>query len=44
MLRNAGFKNIVLSPKDNSREIIGSWAPGRNLEDYVASFIIEANK
>jgi arsenite methyltransferase len=44
MLRDAGFVNIVLTPKDNSREIIASWVPGRNLEDYVASYIIEANK
>lgn len=44
MLRDAGFVNITLTPKDNSREIIGSWVPGRNLEDYVASYIIEANK
>jgi len=44
MLREAGFVNIVLTPKDNSREIISSWVPGKNLEDYVASYIIEANK
>ncbi len=44
MLRDAGFINIVLTPKDNSREIISSWVPENNLENYVASFIIEANK
>ncbi len=44
MLREAGFVNIDLTPKDNSREIISSWVPGKNLEDYVASYIIEANK
>lgn len=31
-------------PKDNSREILKSWAPDKNLEDFVASFIIEAIK
>jgi len=44
MLKNVGFDNIRMMPKDNSREIIGSWAPGKKIEDYVASFIIEAEK
>jgi SAM-dependent methyltransferase len=44
MLNKAGFKDVRLTPKDNSREIVSSWAPGRNVEDYVASFIIEAVK
>jgi len=44
MLENAGFKDIVLQPKDNSREIIKTWVPGKHIEDYVASFIIKAKK
>lgn len=44
MLENAGFKDISLIPKDNSREIVKSWAPDKNIEEYVASFIIEAKK
>lgn len=44
MLNSAGFRNIKLTPKDNSREIINSWAPEKNMEDYVASYIIEATK
>ena len=44
MLETAGFGNIVMTPKDNSREIVSSWAPGRNIEEYVASYIIEAVK
>ncbi len=44
MLQNAGFSDIQLTPKENSREIIKSWGFGKNVEDYVASFIIEANK
>lgn len=44
MLENVGFKGIQMTPKDNSREIIESWAPGKNIEDYVASYIIEAVK
>ncbi len=42
MLQNAGFTNIHLIPKDNSKEIIKSWVPG--LEEFIASFIIEAKK
>ena len=44
MLEQAGFKNISLAPKDNSRAIIKTWAPENNFEDYVASFIITAEK
>lgn len=44
MLKSAGFINIRMTPKDNSREIISSWVPDKNAEDYVASYIIEATK
>lgn len=44
MLKDAGFTGIRLTPKDNSRKIIESWAPGRRIEEYVASYIIEAVK
>ncbi len=44
MLQNAGFKDIRMTPKDNSREIVKSWAPDKNVEDFVASYIIEAIK
>ena len=44
MMQKAGFKDIKLTPKDNSKDIISSWVPGRNIEDFVASYIIEANK
>jgi len=44
MLQSAGFENIRMAPKDNSREIVNSWAPGKRLEEFVASFIIEAEK
>jgi hypothetical protein len=44
MLRRAGFQDIRMTPKDNSREIVSSWAPGSNVEDFVASFVIEAVK
>lgn len=44
MLQNAGFYNIILTPKDNSREIIKSWIPDKNIENFISSFIIEAIK
>ena len=44
MLQNAGFENIRMVPKDNSKEIIKAWTPGKNVEEYVASYIIEAEK
>lgn len=44
MLVNAGFENIRLSPKENSKEIIASWNLGEKTGDMVASYIIEATK
>ena len=44
MLRDAGFARIKMTPKDNSKELVKSWAPDGNLEDFIASYIIEAVK
>lgn len=44
MLQEAGFREINIQPKAESRESIREWFPGRNLEDYVASATIEAKK
>jgi len=44
LLEQAGFRDIRLTPKDNSQAILSSWVPGSKAEDYVASFIIEAVK
>jgi SAM-dependent methyltransferase len=44
LLRNAGFVDIRIEPKDASREFIRDWAPGRQVEDYVVSASIEAVK
>jgi len=43
-IRAAGFTDIRIAPKDESREFIRDWAPGRGVEDYVVSAIIEAVK
>lgn len=44
MLEKAGFTGIRMAPKDNSREILSSWAFGDRVEDYVAAYLIEAVK
>jgi len=44
MLREAGFENIRIAPRDDSREFIRNWVPGRNAADYVLSAAIEAWK
>jgi arsenite methyltransferase len=44
MLERAGFVDIVIEPKDQSREFIQDWEPGRKLEDYVLSASMTAIK
>jgi len=46
LLRNAGFQDIKIKPKDNSRELISKWSPNKseNAWDYVVSAYIEAVK
>ncbi|MGI6227352.1 MAG: methyltransferase domain-containing protein, partial [Peptococcales bacterium] len=44
MLIDAGFKYIRMAPKDNGKEIVKSWFPEKNIEEFVASYIIEAVK
>lgn len=43
-IKNSGFINIHMIPKDNSKDIIKSWVPGKSAEEFVASYIIEAQK
>jgi arsenite methyltransferase len=43
-LADAGFVNIRISPKDESRGFIREWVPGSNMADYVVSATIEAVK
>ena len=43
-LAAAGFGEIRVTVKPESRELVKGWAPGRGIEDYVASAMIEARK
>jgi ubiquinone/menaquinone biosynthesis C-methylase UbiE len=46
MLQAAGFQEIKITPKDESRELIRHWDPNKseNAGDYVVSAYIEAVK
>ncbi|MBI5162616.1 MAG: arsenite methyltransferase [Magnetospirillum sp.] len=43
-LAEAGFTDIRIAAKPESRELIREWAPGLGVEDYIASATIEARK
>jgi arsenite methyltransferase len=43
-LAAAGFEHIRITLNPESRDMIASWAPGRGIEDHVASASIEARK
>jgi SAM-dependent methyltransferase len=44
ILTSAGFEKINVEPKSASKKFIREWAPGKNVEDYVASANITARK
>ena len=44
ILKEAGFKDVRIHPKDESREFIKKWTPGVPIEEYVLSATIEAVK
>ncbi|MEA1890259.1 MAG: arsenite methyltransferase [Pseudomonadota bacterium] len=44
IMKLAGFTNIIINPKDESREFIRDWVPDSKVEDYVLSATIEGNK
>jgi SAM-dependent methyltransferase len=43
-LKAAGFRDVRVTIKEESRDLVASWAPGRGIENYVASTVIEARK
>ena len=44
MLQEAGFQDIQIQTKDESRELISHWVPGKTVQDYIVSATIEATK
>ncbi|MFQ5356642.1 MAG: arsenite methyltransferase, partial [Mariprofundaceae bacterium] len=44
MLEETGFVEIQIMPKNESKEFIKDWAPGRGVEEYIVSANIEAIK
>lgn len=44
LLSDAGFAEIGIAPREESREFIREWFPGSRAEDYVCSALIEAVK
>jgi len=43
-LATAGFVDVRVTAKPKSRELIKTWAPGRNLENHIVSAMVEARK
>jgi arsenite methyltransferase len=44
MIEAAGFTQVRIQPKDESKEFIRDWAPEHNVTDYVVSATIEGVK
>jgi SAM-dependent methyltransferase len=44
LLREAGFVDVEIAVKPESRQTVASWAPGRGIEKCVASAMVEARK
>jgi len=43
-MHEAGFQDISIIPKDESRSFIKDWVPGKNVDEYIVSASIEAKK
>ena len=43
-LAQAGFVEVRVTPRPESRELIKTWAPGRGIEDFVVSAAVEGRK
>lgn len=43
-MKNAGFETVRIDINEESRAYIADWAPGRGVENYVVSALIEAKK
>jgi SAM-dependent methyltransferase len=43
-LAAAGFVDVRVTPRPESRELIQTWAPGRGIENHIVSATVEARK
>ena len=43
-LAEAGFGEVRVTPKPESRELVAGWAPGSGIENFVVSAVLEARK
>ncbi|MCB1175522.1 MAG: arsenite methyltransferase [Leptospiraceae bacterium] len=43
-MQSAGFLDIQIRPKNESREFLQNWVPGSNVADYIVAAVIEARK
>lgn len=44
IMRDTGFEQVEIQPKDESKAFIEDWAPGHKVTDYVVSATIAARK
>jgi arsenite methyltransferase len=44
LILRAGFVDVQIRPKDESKSFIKEWVPGKNLEEYILSAVIMARK
>ena len=44
LLTQAGFEDVQVAPKEDSKTFMADWAPGTPITDYVVSATIEGRK
>jgi hypothetical protein len=44
MLQASGFREIQVTPKNESKSFIRDWAPGMDISEYLVSATIEGIK
>ncbi len=44
MMKQSGFTNILIQPKEDSKEFLKEWLPNTPIEDYIVSAVIQAVK
>jgi arsenite methyltransferase len=44
ILKQSGFVDISIEPKDESKDFIKDWVPGANVENYIVSAVIQGIK